>query len=286
MRSSISEVLDTGLKSRDLFAFILLYASSVAILALVVYFWHQSFGSAYPFALGMVLLLLVLLFGYLFARYLLEPLTKRNEELDRLLKETLHELNIPVATIRANVQLLKKNPSCNPKRLSRIQKATDQLLGLYEEVDYLIKKEIDRVEKEPVRIDEVVQERIDLFADLLKERKVEIKLEPFEAVLPKQGFIKAFDNLLSNAIKYSGPGSLIKVSLKKGVLVIEDEGKGIGEEELVRIFERYYQANSKAPGYGIGLAIVKEFCDETGIGVRIDSQAGKGTKVVLDLTKI
>ena len=275
-----------GLKNRDLFAFILLYASSIAILALVIYFWTQSVGGEYLYILVTVLFLLVLLFGYFFAHYLLEPLARRNEDLDRLLKETLHELNIPVATIRANVQLLKRDPSCNPKRLERIEKATKQLLGLYEEVDYLIKKEIDRIEKEPVRVDEVVQERIDLFKDLLKERRLEMQLEPFEVVLSKQGFIKAFDNLLSNAIKYSSKNSTIKITLQKGLLSVEDEGRGIAEEELVRIFERYYQADSKAPGYGIGLAIVKEFCDEAGIGVRIDSKVGKGTKVVLDLTKI
>jgi signal transduction histidine kinase len=75
------------------------------------------------------------------------------------------------------------------------------------------------------------------------------------------------------------------VKLARRKLVVEDEGEGIGSEELVRIFDRYYRASEK-PGHGIGLAIVKQFCDENGIEIHIESQKGKGTKVVLDLTHI
>ncbi len=275
------------MKSKDVAAFVVLYLSSLAVLGFVAYFWYEHFGWEKLWILGTVLFLLALLLGYLFAKYALSPLVSRNEELDRLLKETLHELNIPVATIRANVQMLKKSANERTlKRLRRIEEATKQLLGLYKEVDYLIKKEIDRVEKEKLRLDLFIQNRLEFMADLLADRRVEVMLEPVNVHINEQEFSKVFDNLISNALKYSLKGSCIKVILNKNrELIIEDEGEGIDSSELVRIFDRYYRASDK-PGHGIGLAIVKQVCDENGIDIRIESQKGRGTKVILDLTKI
>lgn len=264
----------------------MLYLSSLAVLGFVIYFWQEHFGWSYLWLLGTVLFFLALLIGYLFAKYALSPLASRNEELDRLLKETLHELNIPVATIKANVQMLQKSADeRTKKRLKRIEEATKQLLHLYKEVDYLIKKEIDRVEKAEVALHTFIANRLEFLADLLANHELVTELEPTYVRLSEQGFAKVFDNLLSNAIKYSPPKSRIKVKLSERKLIIEDEGEGIGSEELVRIFDRYYRASDK-PGHGIGLAIVKQFCDENGIEIHIESQKGKGTKVVLDLTHI
>ena len=287
VRLQILEGLDIGLKNRDFVAFITLYISSIIVLALVGFYWKEIFGWRYLWALVLLEFFLSIFFGFLFARYALSPLLQRNEELDRLLQETLHELNIPIATIKANLQMLKRSSDDGgKKRLDRIDKATEQLQRLYEEVDYLIKCQIDRVKKEPVRVDEVIKDRVAGLSELLSNRVVDLHVEPLEVELEKRGFIKVIDNILANAIKYSEDRTTIKVVLAKGVLSIEDEGKGISKEELVRIFDRYYQADGKAPGYGIGLAIVKEYCDEAGIEVRIDSEVGKGTKVILDLTKI
>ncbi len=264
-----------------------LYASSVAILGLVLYYWYDNFGLQSLWIPALIVAGLALLFGYLFARYALSPLASRNEELDRLLKDTLHELNIPVATIKANVQMLKRKADEKSRaRLERIESAANQLLGLYKEVDYLIKSQIDRIEKERFGVDEAVRERVEFFKDLLGSRKVVLDLEPFEAELPKQGFAKAFDNLLSNAIKYSSDDSAISITLKDGRLTIEDEGEGIDSSDLLRIFDRYYRAAKDEPGYGIGLDIVKKFCDEEGIEIAIDSQKGRGTRITLDLTHI
>lgn len=205
-----------------------------------------------------------------------------------MLEETLHELNIPIATIKANCSMLEK--SCKEEKakrqIVRIEKALEQLLELYEEVEYLIKKEILKPKPQVFDAKEVIEERIEFFEDLLRYKQLQIELHPLQISVAKVGFKKMFDNLLSNAIKYSPKGSSIKIVLKDSLLEIEDEGKGIDEKDLIKIFERYYQENDNQEGFGIGLAMVKEFCDENGIGVYIDSKPGRGTKITLDLKKV
>ena len=273
------------MKRSDLVAFVLMFTLSVALIFGFGYFGLKEVGAHWAIYGGVVGLTLLL--GYLFARYALEPLMRQNEDLDNLLKETLHELNIPVATIKANTTMLKKR--CNDpkslKRLERIEAASNQLLGLYKEVDYFIKRRIKKEIKERFFLNEVIQKRLEQFEPLLSERRVKVTLEPLEVEASLMGFIKSFDNLLSNAIKYSQKDSFIEIELKSGKLKIKDEGEGIKNEDLVKVFERYYRASDKE-GYGIGLGIVKNFCDEHSIKITIESKLKKGTTIILDLNPI
>ncbi|BAF70532.1 two-component sensor histidine kinase [Nitratiruptor sp. SB155-2] len=273
------------MKSSEFYAFWFLYIVSVVILFVVGYFGLNLFPL--PLLIG-VILLLALLFGFFLIKYSFIPLQKRNLHLEKMLEETLHELNIPIATIKANCSMLEK--SCKEEKakrqIVRIEKALEQLLELYEEVEYLIKKEILKPKPQVFDAKEVIEERIEFFEDLLRYKQLQIELHPLQISVAKVGFKKMFDNLLSNAIKYSPKGSSIKIVLKDSLLEIEDEGKGIDEKDLIKIFERYYQENDNQEGFGIGLAMVKEFCDENGIGVYIDSKPGRGTKITLDLKKV
>lgn len=94
------------------------------------------------------------------------------------------------------------------------------------------------------------------------------------------------DNLLMNAMKYSGKESPVEVHLKGKELHIIDQGVGMSETEILRIFERYYQADKAREGEGIGLALVKHYCDESQIEIQIKSQVNQGTKIILGLQKI
>ncbi|BCD61678.1 two-component system response regulator [Nitratiruptor sp. YY08-26] len=276
------------MKSKDIFAFTLLYGVSIFLLLFVGYLWIDNIGWNYLWILGVIITLLVILLGYLFAKYAFSPLVEQNSELDNLLKDTLHELNIPVATIKANVAMLKK--SCphekSQKRLERIAKASDQLLALYKEVDFFIKKEIDKDTRERFDVAEVVKDRVEFFKELLQKKRIYTDLQPLQVNLPKIGFIKSFDNILSNAIKYTPKDGLIKIIVKDAKLVIEDNGIGMSDADLLRVFDRYYRATDKNEGYGIGLNIVKRFCDEENIRISIDAKKGEGTKVTLDLAKV
>ena len=227
----------------------------------------------------LALLPLSVLFGYVLSKVALEPLFVTNDLLDKLLKDTLHELNIPLSTIFANVSMLKRHES-DPKkikRLERIEKAGGNLTELYEDLDYFIKKEIGSVERERFALDEVIEKSIRKMEEMRGDISIQYRRVGMDVEVDRRGCQKAIDNLLGNAIKYNRPGGKVEIFEKEGRLVIKDSGIGMDETTLFNIFDRYYQSDLSASGYGIGLHIVKTFCDEHGIEIGIESKVGEGT---------
>ncbi len=240
------------------------------------------------YLIGMAAFLISLFGGYMLALFFLNPIFQTNKFLDRLLKDTLHELNIPVATIKANAQMIKTNPE-NPKnikRVDRIEKACEDLLQLYKGMDYYIKREIEQVDKELFNLKDICIESIKKFKEISKDIKIIAELEDVKVEADRMGFIKVLDNLISNAIKYNKKNGYVKIILKKDYLIVEDNGIGMDSSELFRVFDRHYQADESKSGYGLGLSIVKSYCDKEKIYINIDSQKGIGSKFKLSLKNI
>ncbi len=235
----------------------------------------------------LILLFVSMFIGYFFSKSILEPLFERNRALDEFIKESLHELNVPIATISANIELLQKEQLSEKsvKRINRIELALKKLQKLYKELDYELKKEINRVEITVFDLKNLIENEILNFENQ-KNIEISMNLEGFFIKCDKEGFIKIFNNLIQNGIKYNKDFGFLKIELKNGLLTICDSGIGIGEDELIYIFERYYQGNIKNSGYGIGLSIVKNFCDDFGIGINIKSKKGVGTEISLNLKKL
>jgi signal transduction histidine kinase len=210
---------------------------------------------------------------------------KIDESLLHLTKEILHELNIPISTIQANSMLLKRTLKDNEKaikRLGRIDDSSKRLERLYMELVYSIKKEIHTIEKEQVEVESLIVERVSILEEQGRNLFV-LEIEPLSIYVDKIGFEKMLDNILLNAMKYSDKNSEITIRLKDNILSIEDRGIGMDEVELITIYERYYQSDYHVSGEGIGLALVKAYCDDEKIRIDISSQKGIGTVVRLDL---
>jgi len=259
----------------------------MAVLMWVVF---ENFGYSNENFLIVTLMLLPLsvLFGYILSKVALEPLFITNDLLDKLLKDTLHELNIPLSTIFANVSMLKRNED-DPKkvtRLQRIEKSAENLGELYEDLDYFIKKEIGSVERETFDLDEVIQSSIHKMDDIKGDISIQYFPSRFPITADRRGCQKAIDNLISNAIKYNRKKGRVDVSIENGWFVVRDSGIGMDETALFHIFDRYYQSDLSASGYGIGLHIVKTFCDEHGIAIKIDSKVDEGTTFRLDFASV
>ncbi|WP_458700681.1 sensor histidine kinase [Sulfurospirillum sp. 1307] len=220
--------------------------------------------------------------------FFLAPMFKTNKILDLLLKDTLHELNIPLSVINANLQLLRleEKSSSKIKRLDRISLACLDLTRLYKDVDYYIKKEVLEDLKEEFELSEVLNSVIEKFASLNLHVKINYDGKSLKLKVDKHGFIKILTNLLDNAIKYNKNNNPINIELNDTKLCIIDNGIGMDESEVFNVFNRYYQEDNKNMGYGIGLSIVKAYCDEEKIFIKIDSKKEKGTKISLDLSKV
>jgi signal transduction histidine kinase len=265
-----------------------LYFLSVVILLSGFYFFldNRTFSKE-NFLIGTIILLFIsMIFGYILNTYTLSQKFEIDKNLLHLTKEILHELNIPIATIQANSTLLKRTLKENEKalvRLNRIDSSTLRLERLYAELVYSIKKEIHPIEKEAFDLEVLVLERVEAMK-ILNRNPFLLELNPHRIKVDKIGFEKVLDNVLSNAMKYSDKNEPIKIVLKNNLLSISDRGIGIDETELVKIYERYYQLDYKAHGEGIGLALVKAYCDDEKIEIRIVSKKGEGTKFSFDLT--
>ena len=88
---------------------------------------------------------------------------------------------------------------------------------------------------------------------------------------------RAVSNLLENAVKYSPPGAPIEVSVRGGEVVVQDHGPGIAEEDLPRVFDRFYRAAAarSKPGAGLGLAIVREAAEAHGGTATAETNVGR-----------
>lgn len=225
----------------------------------------------------------ILLIGYILYNFIIEPKVAQDRVLNHLIRETIHEINLPISTIEANVKMLEKNEenSKNIVKLGRIKEAINRLKRLYSQLNYNIKKEIMPIEQERVLLDELVKERVSVFKDF-NRNLFNVELNELELLIDKIGLEQVIDNILENAMKYSSKDKAIDIVIKDSKLIIKDRGIGIGEDELSLIYQRYYQESEANRGEGIGLSIVKRYCDSNNIELKIESKKGEGTIVILD----
>ncbi len=238
----------------------------------------------------MVITISVLFFGlgfYLFlSKSIFEPLFKSDENLQKTVKETIHELNIPISTINLNTQMLEKKITDEKalKRLNRIKLASDELLKLYENMEYHIKKEIDKIDITTFNLKQLILKSLTKFEDLKKDIKINVDVEDISITSDVNGFEKMLDNLISNALKYNlAQNGIIDIKFKDNNLYIFNTGKEIDTKNLFIIFERYFQEDSSKDGFGLGLNIVKEFCDRNKIAIKIEPSK-EGNTFILNLT--
>jgi len=274
---------------REIWLAVLGYVSSVALLLSFLYWFlkNEGFEEATFLAGGAFVLLLSVAWGYIIASHWLLPHKRTREHLLHLTRDIIHELNLPLSTIRANISMLarKVEDEKQKRRLYRIEDASHRLKRLYDELVYTIRKEVREVQKERFDLGGVIAERAEIFREQGRN-PIETDLVPCMVFADRIGFEQMFDNLVTNAMKYSSREMPVRIVLCGTKLEIADRGIGMDEAQLVKIYERYYQGDTRKEGEGIGLALVKAYCDQEGIEIQIDSKKGVGTTVSLYLDKI
>ncbi|MDD2887574.1 MAG: HAMP domain-containing sensor histidine kinase [Aliarcobacter sp.] len=264
-------------KKRDfLISISIVFVFSLIIILYLNYFFISRFGlNPDNFVFIIIPLIIVGLGIFLsFSISILKPLFKSDEKLELSIKETIHELNIPVSTIKMNTQLLEKTITDEKslKRLDRIKQASNNLLKLYENMEYNLKKEIDKIEKQEFYLEELVKNCVEKFDDIKKDVKILVDIPNIRLFTDLNGFEKTIDNLISNAIKYNiKENPIVKISFKENIFSIYNSGEQIDTKNLFIVFDKYFQEDSKKDGFGLGLAMVKEFCDKNKIAINIDT---------------
>ncbi|WP_225351770.1 sensor histidine kinase [Arcobacter porcinus] len=204
------------------------------------------------------------------------------------IKNTLHELNIPVSTIKLNIDLIKSTIKDEKTlaRVERVKQANENLIKLYKNMEYQLKKELEKIELEEFCLEDALNESLFKFDEQKELIKFEIDITNINLYADYHGFIIVLDNLISNAIKYNAKeDAYIKIVQKENIFSIYNSGKSILPENIMLVFERYFQENTLNKGYGIGLAVIKEYCDKYKIGINIEALK-EGTIVKLNLKNI
>ena len=240
------------------------------------------------YELAFLLLIPAILFSaYVFTTIALESKESQDKLLEHLIRESLHEINLPISTIEANIKMLKRSLESEKdrKRAIRIEEALDRLKRLYNLLAYNLKREIYEIEKEEIELNKLIQNRVEFFKEL-NRNNFELNLTPLKIRADRIGLEQTIDNIIENAMKYSKKDTTITITIDGTKLTIKDKGIGIDNSELSLIYQRYYQSDDNFTGEGIGLNIVKRYCDKEGIGLKIESKKGIGTKVILDFKKL
>ena len=223
--------------------------------------------------------LVIALLGYYLILLLLKPIKEARERLDNFIKDTTHELNTPITALLmcANKESLKSE-----KNIERIKLSAKRVSELYKDLTYIFLEEKNKKIVEVVMKDEIL-EQLRYFELLASKKKITIShsLDESKTKMDREDFKRLISNLLSNTIKYNKRGGKVKITLKNHLLIIEDSGIGIKKEEQEKIFQKYHRATNIEGGFGIGLSIVKQICNEYGIELTLNSQLGVGTKFTL-----
>jgi signal transduction histidine kinase len=212
-----------------------------------------------------------------------------------------HELRTPLSMIKGYVETLKEGTETDPAKIQEfiniIEKNVNQLDNLVGDLLELSHLEYskDMVQFKPVKIDEIISSLMEDFTPAAKLKKQEIihRIEPEipEIKADPELIRKAIANLIDNAIKYTPEKGRIEITAKKtseGIKIeVSDTGIGIPEEDLPRIFERFYRVDKSRSremgGTGLGLAIVKHIMQLHNGSISVRSEIGKGTTFSLIL---
>jgi signal transduction histidine kinase len=270
-------------KKADLLLGNILIIFTIAIMVLLLH--HAFQGMLHDMVLDVILVCLAVLLYLFLGTPMIDNFLKSDTNLKTMVDETLHELNTPIATIEANLSMLKKSITDEKslKRLNRIGEASKNLTKLYESIEYNIKENIQQIEKSSFDLQEIIEISISKFDEIKEEVKITNFVSPLFITTDKNGFSKMVDNLISNAIKYNKKDGFVKIYMNGNTLYIQDSGIGIDTKNLFIVFDKSYQENPSTEGYGIGLSIVKSFCDTHKIKIKIDTQKDMGTTIGLDL---
>ena len=203
-----------------------------------------------------------------------------------------HELRTPAAVILLQSEELLSDPSLSePQReqLEAIRKKAGDMSAMISQLLLLSRADQGRqvLQKEPLDISELTlmtAEEQQLLADE-KHISIVTDIEPGIVMEADESFfIRLLVNLISNSISYGREGGTTKVSLhreeKAAVLSVADDGQGMEEKDLPRIWDRFYRADasrSDAGHSGLGLSIVKWIAGEHGGEVAVESEKGKGS---------
>ena len=218
------------------------------------------------------------------------------QRLRRFVADASHELRTPLAAVRAYAELFSRGAAQRPEDLERsmrgISGESERMTVLVEDLLLLARLDEGRpLEREPVRLERVVEDAVETARTVDPDRPIGLKLEPAPVVGDQARLRQVIDNLLSNVRAHTPAGAPVdvRVSTSNGsaVVAVADSGPGLADGDAERLFRRFYRADESrsraSGGVGLGLAIVAAVAEAHGGTVAASSNHGQGATFTVTL---
>lgn len=216
-----------------------------------------------------------------------ELVLKAQRSKDEFIANVTHEMNTPLTSVKGFAELL----ASGSLKEEQAKKAAATVLAQSERLSNLVAQMInyseidsDELPLYEVNASAVVKELLETLAPAISERSLVLLTNINDNVTllsRRERIVEIVGNLIRNAIRYNKDGGSIAVLLTEKQLEVSDTGIGISEEDLPRIFDRFFTADKshggKNGGFGLGLSVVRKLCEKAGWNLTVKSKLGKGT---------
>lgn len=198
-----------------------------------------------------------------------------------------HQIKTPISAMNLLLQSGEVEPKILSAELFKIEQYVEMVLH------YLREKQMSQdMLLNRYSLSEIIKTVIKKYSRLFILQKIKLNFEPMEATVltDEKWLLFALEQIISNALKYTNEGS-VSIYMDKeneNLLIIEDTGIGISAEDLPRVVERGftgYNGRSNQKSTGLGLYLTKEVLNKLGHRLQLESQVGKGTKVMIDFSR-
>jgi signal transduction histidine kinase len=216
-------------------------------------------------------------------------LEKENEHLDHFIFKTTHDLRSPIHSVMGLLNLAEDAKEQDRARyLQMAQHSLLKLESLIDEVNKFYKVDKMAIAQEKIELNNLLEEEIALLRNHPRAQKISFELDcktGSEIISDALRLKTILGNILSNAVKYSDAKKTrcyIRIETfsndEEFSITIADNGIGIAQENISRIFDIFFRATSEASGTGLGLHIVKDTIERLNGKIEVQSQLGLGTQ--------
>ena len=219
----------------------------------------------------------------------LEKLTQENQQKNTDMVDYysmwVHQIKTPIAAMNFLLDNEEVDQKILQQELFKIERYVEMVLTYIRldsiSSDYVITK---------INLDEVVKDSVKKYAPIFINKKIKLNYVSHETMVisDKKWLSFAFEQILGNSVKYSSSGGEITIETCENKLVIEDNGMGIKEEDLPRIFEKGFtgfNGRYEKKSSGLGLYLCKKTLDKLGHRIEISSKVGEGTRIEITFPK-
>lgn len=228
-------------------------------------------------------------------------MTRRQDE---FVADVSHELRTPLATVKSYVETLMdgaaEEPEIRNRFLGVLSKETDRMVSMVRDLLALSQMDVSQGfwQTSEVNLRDLALEATEQLKHKLSTQlpviKVNIPLDCPHVNIDRDKVMRVFSNLLNNAVRYTAPhGEIVVDAIDEGnymKVIVTDNGQGIPESELPRVFERFYRVEKTRSrdygGTGLGLSIARKVVEGHGGTISIESAPGVGTSVLFTLPKL